>query len=107
MRRLIFTLAAQTDLLDIARYIEEQSGHIEVAEAFIGRLVAHCERIARSPAILGRSRPELLPDIRSIPSGRYLIFIRYLGPTISPDTVEVVNFLRGRRDLDAFFKRRA
>ena len=103
-RRLIFTPAAKTDLLDIAHYIEVQSGHIDVAEAFVGKLVAHCERIARSPVLLGRSRPELLPDIRSVASGKYLIFIRYIGPTDSPDTVEVVNILRGRRDLEAFFK---
>ncbi len=104
MRRLIFTPAAQTDLLDIAQHIEAQSGHIDVAEAFVGQLVAHCERIARSPARLGRSRPELLLDIRSVPSGKYLIFVRYLGPADQPETVEVVNILRGRRDLEAFFK---
>jgi toxin ParE1/3/4 len=103
MRRLIFTPAANADLIEIANYIEQTSGHVNAAEAFVGKLVAHCERIAASPIQLGRERPALLPGLRSVPSGKYLIFVRYLGePT--PDTVEVVNILRGRRDIEAFFK---
>lgn len=104
MRRLIFTPAASVDLIEIANYIEQTSGRLDVAEAFVEKLVAHCPRIARSPVLLGRKRPELLPDLRSVPSGKYLIFIRYLGDGPASGTVEVVNILRGSREIEAFFK---
>lgn len=62
---------------------------------------------AANPVILGRQRPELLPDLRSVPSGNFLIFIRYTPADSACDTVEVVNILNGRRDIEARFKSNA
>jgi plasmid stabilization system protein ParE len=47
---------------------------------------------------MGRSRPELRPDMRSTAFGNYVIFVRY-----SKNTLEVVNVLEGHRDFGAFF----
>jgi len=51
-----------------------------------------------SPFTMGRSRPELRPDMRSVAFGNYVIFFRYLR-----NTLEVVNILEGHRDFGAFF----
>ena len=101
MPRLVFTHAAQTDLVEIADYIENASGSLATAERFTAKLVAKCERLARLPGILGRPRSELLPDLRSTPHGNYVIFFRYVA-----DTFEVINILERHRDVASFFKRR-
>lgn len=47
---------------------------------------------------MGRSRPELMHNVRSIPLGNYVIFYipRERG-------IEVVRVLQGSRDLDSLF----
>jgi toxin ParE1/3/4 len=91
VHRLIFTHAAHANLIEIANYIEGSSGS--------PALVERCEHLAELPGVLGRPRPELLPDLRSTPHGNYVIFFRYVD-----DALEVVNILEGHRDIAAFFK---
>lgn len=98
MRSLRYTSAALDDIADIAAYIAEASSNIELAEGFAGQLLDKCERLAALPGTLGRARPELRPDLRSIPFKSYVIFFRYLG-----DAFEVVNILEGHRDIDGYF----
>jgi toxin ParE1/3/4 len=57
----------------------------------------------RSPDCWGRARPELRPDIRSIPFKNYLIFFRYLPSGTDRDIFEVVNVIESHRDLVAYF----
>jgi toxin ParE1/3/4 len=99
VHRLIFTHAAHANLIEIANYIEGSSGSPATAERFVGSLVERCEHLAELPGVLGRPRPELLPDLRSTPHGNYVIFFRYVD-----DALEVVNILEGHRDIAAFFK---
>jgi plasmid stabilization system protein ParE len=96
--RLRYAAAARDDLIDIAGYIARQSGSTILAEQFTGRLRRKCADLAASPFTMGRSRPELRPDMRSAAFGNYVIFFRYLR-----NTLEVVNILEGHRDLGAFF----
>jgi toxin ParE1/3/4 len=51
------------------------------------------------PGTLGRSRPELRPDLRSFAFKGYVIFFRYRG-----DRFEVVNVLEGHRDAITYFR---
>jgi toxin ParE1/3/4 len=97
--RLVFSHPAQTDLVDIANYIEDSSGSPAVAERFTEDIVTKCAHLAELPGVLGRSRPELLPDLRSTPHGNYVIFFRYVA-----DTFEIVNILERHRDVTAYFK---
>jgi len=53
---------------------------------------------SHSSLYIGTSRDELMPALRSLPVGNYLIF--YLP---IPDGIEVVRVLPGMRDIDAFF----
>lgn len=99
MPRLVFTHSAQANLIEIADYIEDSSGSPAVAERFTEELVAKCAHLAGLPGVLGRSRPELLPDLRSTPHGNYVIFFRYVA-----DTFEVINILERHRDVAAYFR---
>jgi toxin ParE1/3/4 len=44
---------------------------------------------------MGRARPELAPDLRSFPFGRYVIFYMPLS-----DGIDVVRVLHSARDID-------
>jgi toxin ParE1/3/4 len=50
--------------------------------------------------MLGRARPELLPNIRSIPVGNYVVFFRYADRTL-----DIINVIEGHRDIDALFRK--
>jgi toxin ParE1/3/4 len=98
VRRAIFLASVQGDLARILRYIARMSGSVSVAQRFVGELRAYCHRLAALPGTLGRARPEIRPDLRSVPHKSYVIFFRYVG-----DRFEVVNILEGHRDIIAYF----
>ena len=100
MRRVRLLASAWDDLAAIGDYIHSASGSRRVAARFVGELNRHCRNLGRLPGTLGRPRPELLPDIRSVPHGNYIIFFRYVG-----DIVEIVNVIEGHRDVEAIFRK--
>ncbi len=77
MPRLVFLTSAQNDLAEIAAYIERESQSRTVAEAFVDKIVGHCEHMATLTTQMGRARPELRAEYRSVLFGNYVIFIRY------------------------------
>jgi toxin ParE1/3/4 len=64
----------------------------------VAQLRRRCHELAGLPGTLGRARPELGLDIRSVSHQGYVIFFRYVEGRF-----EVVNILEGHRDIDAFF----
>ncbi len=98
MRPLVYLTSARNDLADILRHIARESGDITVGQGFVEKLMARCDHLAGLPGILGTHRPELRPDIRSLPHQSYVIFFRY-----EDERVEIVNILNGRRDVDHHF----
>jgi len=90
---------ALTDLDDIFDYIAEDS--LDRAIGFIRKLYEQMEKLATNPN-MGRRRDELLPELRSLPYGNYLIFYVPLD-----DGVDVVRVLNGARDLEALFQNEA
>ncbi|EQB16946.1 type II toxin-antitoxin system RelE/ParE family toxin [Sphingobium lactosutens] len=98
MRRLVYLASARNDLADILRYIARESASLAVASTFIGKLEDRCEKLATLPGTLGTARPELRPDIRSVPHQGYVIFFRYTG-----DRLEIVNVLSAQRDVERHF----
>ena len=52
---------------------------------------------------MGRPRPELRPDYRSITHGSYVISLRYADETGPQSHLYIGNIIDGRRDLDAYF----
>ncbi|MEJ1161060.1 type II toxin-antitoxin system RelE/ParE family toxin [Prosthecomicrobium sp. N25] len=101
VRPVAFRTAARRDLRDIARYIARESGSRATAEAFVGRLIGHCFRLARLEATAGRIRADIGPEYRSTPFGRYVIIFRYDGSTFL-----VVAILSAYRDLRPVVVRR-
>jgi toxin ParE1/3/4 len=69
-----------------------------VAAAFVAKLRRQCRKLASLPGMLGIARPELGPDIRSMPFHGYVIFLRY-----GDDALDIVNVLEGHRDIDGHF----
>lgn len=47
---------------------------------------------------MGKERPELAPNLRSIAFENYLIFFQY-----TRDRLEVVNIIEGHRDVPQYF----
>ncbi len=101
MRQLRFTPAADQDLIQIFDYIANAAGSPETARTFAAEIEAQCFMLARLPSTLGRARPELRPDLRSIPFKGYVIFFRYLDG----DMLEIVHIIEGHRDIPAIFAR--
>ncbi len=95
MKRAILSPKAQEDLDEIWLYIARDSP--AAATRFIERLCAKCNFIEGSPGI-GRQRAELAPDLRSFPTGKYLIFYR-----IAKRGIEVARILHGHRNIEAEF----
>lgn len=98
MRRLVYLASVRRDLLDILAYVAEESGSLAVAHGFIAQLRRRCRDLASKPGTLGRARPDLHPELRSIVHKGYVIFFRYVE-----DRLEVVNILEGHRDVDSWF----
>ena len=99
MKRLILTAQAVDDLADIHATIAEAARREDVADRFIDEIEAHCLRIAELPGRLGRPRPEFGHELRSLPHGSYLLFLRYRGE----DTLEITAVVHAARDLDTYF----
>ena len=83
---------AKSELEAIGDHIAEDSP--ANAERFIERLTAKFVALGRHPRI-GRARPELRSDLRSLPYGAYLILYRLMD-----DGVEIVRVVHAARNLD-------
>ena len=87
---------ALDDLAEIWAYIAENSP--DRADAFVDLVNSKFQALSRRPG-LGRRRPELAPNIRSLTVGRYVVFYLPLSRGI-----EVVRVLHGSRDIESIFE---
>ena len=87
---------ALDDLAEIWAYIAEDSP--DRADAFVDLVNSKFQALSRRPG-LGRRRPELAPNIRSLTVGRYVVFYLPLSRGI-----EVVRVLHGSRDIESIFE---
>ena len=92
--KLIFSPAAEADLVDIAIYIAADDP--ERALSFVDELEAACGILINHPRA-GAARPDLGDDVRSKPYRRYIVYYRVLD-----DVVRIERFLHGARDPGAF-----
>lgn len=104
MPRLVILESAKRDLGDIAERIATDSMSPETADHFIDKVIGHLHKLAASPILMGRARPELRPTYRSVPFGNYIIFLTYDTEGVGPrDVLKIIHVLWGARDLDAYF----
>ena len=87
---------AEADILEIWGYIAEDS--VVAADRWVDKLDEKFALWATQP-MMGRTRDELSPGIRSLAFGRYVVFFQPL-----PDGIDVVRVLHGSRDIDASFE---
>lgn len=92
-----FTDGAISDLDHIEDYTSRDSP--QTARRLLERLRDACSMLAERP-LMGRARPELGSDIRSIvvPRTRYIIIYRALE-----DGVQIIHVRQGSQDLNRLF----
>lgn len=86
---------AETDILEVWDYIADDNP--AAADRWVDQLDAQFRMLATQP-MMGRTRNELAPGVRSFPFGRYVVFYVALD-----DGIDVVRVLHGARDIDAVF----
>jgi toxin ParE1/3/4 len=86
-----FSERAEHDLVEIGAFIVRDNP--VAAAQLIARLEQHCSLLALHP-LLGRARDALIPGLRSLAYGRYVIFYRAIE-----DGAETVRVLHGARDF--------
>ena len=95
-RAITWSPEAEQDLFDIYQYLEREAS-ARTAEKYLRQISQSCERIRKRP-LLGRTRNEVMPGLRSVLVLPYVVFYR-----VSGSSVDIVRVLHGRRDLDAIF----
>jgi toxin ParE1/3/4 len=96
MSRYRLTEQARQDLDEIWLYIAEDNP--TAADHFLDILYEKFVLVAGQP-LLGRLRPELAPNLRSLPVGNYVIFYRS-----THDGIELGRVLHGVRDMTALLR---
>jgi toxin ParE1/3/4 len=91
MTRIIRKPAVQEDLDNIWLYIAQDN--IAAADRIIDLFEEKCRMLADSPMI-GRTRDELAPSLRSFPIGKHIIFYRPVSGGI-----EIIRVLHGAQDI--------
>jgi toxin ParE1/3/4 len=86
---------AADDVLEIWDFIADDS--VAEADRWVDRLDEKLLLWATQPMI-GRSREELEPGLRSMAFGRYVVFFMPL-----PDGIDIVRVLHSSRDIDQEF----
>ena len=103
MPKLVYRTAALRDLAEIAAYIEDESGSRETADRFIEKVTSYLAGIAKHSSLVGRPRPELSKDYRSLVYGNYVVLFRYGDEEGPRSHLYIGNVIHGRRDLAAYF----
>jgi toxin ParE1/3/4 len=85
------TVRAEQDLDEIWFYIALDN--VEAADNLLDNVDSSCQLLAIQPRA-GRLRPELAPELRSFPVGRYVVFYRP-----QDDGIDVVRVLHSARDI--------
>jgi toxin ParE1/3/4 len=94
MSRVRYTHQAREDLLDIWTQLAERASEA-TADRVYDRVHDAC-RLLKEHRRLGRARPDLNPDARSLVIERWLALYR-----VTNDGVQIVRIIDGARDLTA------
>ncbi len=86
---------ARADLDNIYDYVAREN--LTAADGLVDKFKAKFILLARHP-LMGQSRPELAPNLRSTPVGNYVILYRP-----SNDGIEIARIIHSARDMDAQF----
>ena len=87
---------AETDLAEILDYLDERNPR--AAERLATAIDDRCTLLSQLP-LMGRTREELSPGLRSLVIEHYVLFYR-----VKATAVEVLRILHGARDIDTIMK---
>ena len=91
---------AESDLDDIWLYVAQASGSVETASRVIDNITDRIWLLAQHP-FLGRRRDEdLMPGVRSVVAGEYVVLHRVEN---GGSRVVILHVLHGSRDIAGFF----
>jgi toxin ParE1/3/4 len=92
--RVVYTARAREDLLDIWLYVAAHNSEA-VADRIYDRIAESCRLLADHPQ-LGRARPEIQPEARSLVIERWLALYR-----VTEYGAQIVRIIDAARDLSA------
>ncbi len=95
--QLLIAPAAINDLKDIYQYGLRQWGQAK-SDSYLFGIKNHFWLLTQQP-LIGTERPELLPDIRSLPFESHTLFYRVIS-----SKVEIIRVLHGRQDPQRHLK---
>jgi toxin ParE1/3/4 len=96
MLSVVRTDQAETDLAEILDYLEDRNP--QAAERLATAIDERCSLLGQLP-LMGRTREELSPGLRSVVIEQYVLFYR-----VTATAVEVLRILHGARDIDTIIK---
>jgi toxin ParE1/3/4 len=96
-RRVIWAPKAEDDLREIWHYFVRVASP-ETAENLLREITSASVRLGERPFLLGRSRDEVKPGLRSTLVSPHVIFYR-----VTEMSVEVVRVLHQHQNLPAYF----
>lgn len=91
MPRVLRTTQAHEDLLEVWLHVARDS--LERADRLIDAIERRCQLVAEFPE-MGRSREELMAEVRSTVVRPYVVFYR-----VVEDGIEVLRVVHGARDI--------
>ncbi len=94
MSRVTFTARAREDLIEIWLYVAAHNSEV-VADRVYDSIEQSCRLLKDHPQ-LGRARPEIQPEARSLVIERWLALYR-----VTEDGAQIVRILDAVRDLSA------
>lgn len=95
--QLVIAPAAKNDLKEIYQYGLRQWGQAQ-SENYLSTIKNQFWLLTQQP-LIGTERPELLPDVRSLPINSHTLFYR-----VTTTRVEVIRVLHGRQDPQRHLK---
>jgi toxin ParE1/3/4 len=95
--QLVISPAAKSDLKDIYQYGLRQWGQAQ-SDDYLANLKNQFWLLTEQP-LMGTERPELLPDIRSLPIESHTLFYR-----VTANRLEILRVLHGRQDPQRHIK---
>ena len=93
---LVLSPAAREDLRAIHQYGSRQWGKLR-SDEYMSSLKDKLWLLPQQPEI-GKARPELLPDVRSVSVASHVIFYRVQG-----EELQIIRILHGRQDVARHF----
>ena len=96
MTRLVLSIAAREDLIDVWEYISLHNS--DSADHYVRQLQERARQLLSHPE-LGRRHDEVAAGVRGLVFHNHILFY-----VITPDRIEIVRILHGARDLPAAFR---